>query len=469
MTRDDPDALGAELRATVAARHELDPSYEHDLLESFLDRLDGVVADRARAEAEDRRRQEKVLRPRPALPFALSVVSLLVGMPVTGVAATTRPAGHPRRLGRHRRGQRDLRLVAASSAPGLRAWETAGGPPGRPTRRTRGSLATCSRCSLACTPASPRSSTGSSARTTCPDDRRLPPSWSCSTARLTAPSSRRPRQAPRTCWWRTCWQTTCPDVLFAYGRRWRSRSIGCDCDACDEDLAEALAAVERELSSVAGGLTEWVRRSDGHVEVGHAYRGGGSEVARLEEDEARERGYVTEQHHEWQPWGRRDLPPDIRVVPYAHPDVARLVLEIQREYVVRYGGEDDTPIVTSELEPPHGLFLVTYDGDVPVAMGGWRLHVEARSGRVPGERAAEIKRMYVVAGARGRGLARRLLAELERTAAAAGCDLMVLETGQAQPEAIALYRSAGYTDIPPFGHYTESDQSVHLAKALAAG
>ncbi len=167
-------------------------------------------------------------------------------------------------------------------------------------------------------------------------------------------------------------------------------------------------------------------------------------------------------------WPVPGLASDIRAVPYTHPAVTLLVAEVQQEYVVRYGGEDDTPIDTSELEPPHGLFLVAYDGDVPVAMGGWRLHVEARSGRVPGERAAEIKRMYVVAGARGRGLARRVLAELERTAAAAGCDLMVLETGQAQPEAIALYRSAGYTDIPPFGHYTDSDQSVHLAKALAA-
>ena len=43
---------------------------------------------------------------------------------------------------------------------------------------------------------------------------------------------------------------------------------------------------------------------------------------------------------------------------------------------------------------------------------------------------------------------------------------MVLETGEAQPEAIALYRSAGYTQIPPFGHYTDSEQSVHLAKPL---
>jgi len=164
----------------------------------------------------------------------------------------------------------------------------------------------------------------------------------------------------------------------------------------------------------------------------------------------------------------RDLPVGVRVVPYSHPDVARLVVEIQQEYVVRYGGEDTTPIHPGELQPPDGLFLVAYDGDQPVAMGGWRRHVEARSGRVPGERAAEIKRMYVVPSARGRGFARRVLAALEHTAAAAGCDLMVLETGQAQPEAIALYRSAGYTDIAPFGHYTDSEQSVHLARPLRA-
>ena len=115
---------------------------------------------------------------------------------------------------------------------------------------------------------------------------------------------------------------------------------------------------------------------------------------------------------------------------------------------MRYGGVDTTPIHPLELMPPDGLFLLAYDDDRPVAMGGWRVHVEERSGRVPGERAAEIKRMYVVDAARGRGFARRVLAALERTAAAAGCDLMVLETGEAQPEAIALYRSAGYTRDP---------------------
>ncbi len=259
-----------------------------------------------------------------------------------------------------------------------------------------------------------------------------------------------------------------PDVLFTYGPRWQEGCLFCGCDACDEDLTDGLKAAEDALYGVASGLSEWVLWSAERVEVGQAYATGGSHGSWLDPEEARAAGYLTDQRREWPPWGHRDLPPGISVVPYTHADVDRLVADLQREYVVRYGGVDTTPIHPLELMPPDGLFLLAYDGDQPVAMGGWRVHVEARSGRVPGERAAEIKRMYVVDAARGRGFARRVLAALERTAAAAGCDLMVLETGDAQPEAIALYRSAGYTDIAPFGHYTDSEQSVHLAKALSS-
>ena len=61
--------------------------------------------------------------------------------------------------------------------------------------------------------------------------------------------------------------------------------------------------------------------------------------------------------------------------------------------------------------------------------------------------------MYVVPRARGLGVARRMLAHLEGTAAAAGAEVMILETGTAQPEAMALYESAGYVRIESFGHY----------------
>jgi GNAT superfamily N-acetyltransferase len=75
--------------------------------------------------------------------------------------------------------------------------------------------------------------------------------------------------------------------------------------------------------------------------------------------------------------------------------------------------------------------------------------------------------MYVVDSARGRGLARRALADLERSAAEAGRSRIVMETGTRQPEAIALYESCGYATIPDFGVHREHPESVCFAKTLA--
>ncbi|WP_241828073.1 GNAT family N-acetyltransferase [Actinopolymorpha singaporensis] len=85
----------------------------------------------------------------------------------------------------------------------------------------------------------------------------------------------------------------------------------------------------------------------------------------------------------------------------------------------------------------------------------------------PGD--AEVKRMYVAPEARGRGLARRMLAALERDAAAAGKTRMVLETGLGQPEAITLYLSAGYAPIPSFGLHRDSPGNRCYARSLATG
>ena len=147
----------------------------------------------------------------------------------------------------------------------------------------------------------------------------------------------------------------------------------------------------------------------------------------------------------------------IEIRGYDHPDSAALIAEVQQEYVVRYGGPDESPVDPAEFAPPLGLFLVGYvDGDTPVATGGWRSHGDH----------AEIKRMYVTPTARGLGYAKRMLAELEATARDAGHERLILETGTKQPEAVALYRAAGYTDIPAFGHYADAPLSVHLGKAL---
>ena len=71
--------------------------------------------------------------------------------------------------------------------------------------------------------------------------------------------------------------------------------------------------------------------------------------------------------------------------------------------------------------------------------------------------------MYVRPTARGRGLARLLLATCEQAAVDLGFDELWLETGDAQPEAVALYLSAGYESVPAFGQYQHSPRSITLA------
>lgn len=150
----------------------------------------------------------------------------------------------------------------------------------------------------------------------------------------------------------------------------------------------------------------------------------------------------------------------VSVVAYDHPAVAEMTAEVQAEYGRRYGGDGDTsPIDPDQFVPPAGIFLIASIDDEPAGMGGWR-----RGGPAKGD--AEIKRMYVRDVRRRAGVGRVILAELERTAREAGVRRLVLETGQAQPEAIAMYRAAGYADIQRFGHYACAPDAVHLAKRV---
>lgn len=154
----------------------------------------------------------------------------------------------------------------------------------------------------------------------------------------------------------------------------------------------------------------------------------------------------------------------IEITEFDHPAVQRLIAEVQQEYVARYGRRDETPIGSDQFSAPHGMFLLGRAAGEPVAIGGWRAYCSAESEFEDG--AVELKRMYVAPRARGRGLARRMLTELEERALAAGHKRVLLETGDRQPEAIGLYRSAGYTDIPAFGPYRDDPASVCFAKTL---
>ena len=102
------------------------------------------------------------------------------------------------------------------------------------------------------------------------------------------------------------------------------------------------------------------------------------------------------------------------------------------------------------------FFLIRVNG-VPAGCGAVKL--------IDGE-YAEIKRMYVRPQFRGTGLARSMLRHLSDYAQAQGIELLRLETGIYQPDAIGLYERAGFRLIPPFGEYREDPLSRFYEKRL---
>jgi DNA-binding MarR family transcriptional regulator/GNAT superfamily N-acetyltransferase len=136
---------------------------------------------------------------------------------------------------------------------------------------------------------------------------------------------------------------------------------------------------------------------------------------------------------------------EIKAVDPAHRD-AQFCLH---EYVVELGRRFDTGFdpassisaELNELRPPAGVFLVATLRAEPVGCGGLKFH---------GDEPTELKRMWVAESARGLGIGRRLLTELESRAAADGAHVIRLETNKTLTEAINLYRSAGYREVEAF-------------------
>ena len=110
--------------------------------------------------------------------------------------------------------------------------------------------------------------------------------------------------------------------------------------------------------------------------------------------------------------------------------------------------------------PPRGIYLVTFVGGAPVACGALR---------PMDEQSVEIRRMFVLSGARRQGHARAVLSALERYAAEYGFTIMLLETGNRQSAAMALYESYGFRRIAPFGEHANDPTSVCYEKYIASG
>ncbi len=86
--------------------------------------------------------------------------------------------------------------------------------------------------------------------------------------------------------------------------------------------------------------------------------------------------------------------------------------------------------------------------------------------RIDAEGYGEVKRMFVLPRARGLKLGRRILDRLEEEARREGLRCLRLETGVHQPEALGLYRTAGFVEREPFGEYGPDPLSVFMEKRL---
>jgi GNAT superfamily N-acetyltransferase len=140
-----------------------------------------------------------------------------------------------------------------------------------------------------------------------------------------------------------------------------------------------------------------------------------------------------------------------------HPDVLALLRRSEEESHALYGGACHT-LSVKELAYPAVRFLVASTQGEVVGCGAL-LHQESY---------AEVKRMFVTPTARRRGVGAEILKALERVARAEGVQTLLLETGEKQPAAVALYRSFGYRDRGVFGDYGDNPLSIYMEKRLEA-
>jgi DNA-binding MarR family transcriptional regulator/GNAT superfamily N-acetyltransferase len=127
--------------------------------------------------------------------------------------------------------------------------------------------------------------------------------------------------------------------------------------------------------------------------------------------------------------------------PHARHCLREFAAELDRRFPQGFDPALSISAAAAELRPPAGLLLVASLQAEPVGCGALKFHDDAPT---------ELKRMWVAESARGLGLGRRLLAELEAHAARGPSRVVRLETNETLAEAIALYRSAGYAEVEPF-------------------
>ncbi len=134
-----------------------------------------------------------------------------------------------------------------------------------------------------------------------------------------------------------------------------------------------------------------------------------------------------------------------------------LMESFDAELRATYGAHQDEADKNNVFEEAINIVLVYY-GNKIAGCGGYKLHHK---------NTAEIKRVYILPEYRGKGLGIGLMNEIEQWAKEDSFKYLILETGDQQHEAIALYRKIGYYDIPKYAPYLDSPVSVCLKKDIA--
>jgi GNAT superfamily N-acetyltransferase len=147
----------------------------------------------------------------------------------------------------------------------------------------------------------------------------------------------------------------------------------------------------------------------------------------------------------------------IRQVEVTSDSAVKLMQQLNKELAGRYPGSPINDIDIEEFRKAKDFFAIAFIDGNTVGCGALRKLTE---------KDMEIKRMFVLSDYRGQGISRQILSFLEKTARQKGFSRVYLETGSRQPEAIGLYVSSGYKEIPPFGQYKGNPLSKCFEKML---
>jgi len=149
----------------------------------------------------------------------------------------------------------------------------------------------------------------------------------------------------------------------------------------------------------------------------------------------------------------------VALEPVDQPDVVALIADLDAYQAPLYPAESNHLLDIETLMQPNVLFAVARDADGR-ALGCGAVVLFDGYG--------ELKRMFVRPEQRGLGVAKQLISFLEGEAAQVSCNVLRLETGIRQPEALGLYERAGYARRGRYGDYPDDPLSVFMEKRIAA-